>query len=80
MSDVFRERAFMELYRDGAVTADDVDDFVDRWHAAACRASNPPSLHEFLGMTGDEYASWVHDPASLPHIARARMSDAPRNR
>jgi hypothetical protein len=66
---------FMDLYSDGYVMADEIDDFVDRWHEEPpVVAGRPVPLHEFLGMTRDEYEAWLHDASVLPHIVRARMS------
>jgi hypothetical protein len=51
------------------VSAEDIEDYVDSWHA------NPGAkeIYEFLGMSEEEYALWLRDPAVLPHIARARV-------
>jgi len=38
-------------------------DEVDRWHEM--HGDGVP-LHEFLGMTHDEYARWVENPSKLP--------------
>jgi hypothetical protein len=53
---------------------DDIDDFIDQWH------ENPgnQTLHEFLGMTRDEYESWVTDAVSLASIINVHRSQ--RNR
>ena len=47
---------------------EDIDDFIDQWH------ENPgeQSLHDFLGMTRNEYAFWIADAAILPVIIRVR--------
>lgn len=42
-------------YRHGEYKAEDIDDFVDRWHMA----DTSESLPSFLGMTFAEYAAWV---------------------
>ncbi len=46
----------------------DIDDFIDQWHV------NPgnQSLHDFLGMMRDEYASWIADASVLPAIINSR--------
>jgi hypothetical protein len=75
MSDVFRPSTFMRLYSDGHAMADEIDDFIDRWHQEAPTIDGQlVSLHDFLGMTKDEYEAWVHDVSVLPHIVRARMN------
>lgn len=47
---------------------EDIDDYIDRWH------DNPgqQTLHEFLGMTRDEYAGWIADAAVLQAIISSR--------
>ena len=75
MSSLPEQPTFMDLYSDGHVLADEIDDFVDRWHNEASTAlGHPTPLYEFLGMTQDEYEAWIHDASVLPHIVRARMS------
>lgn len=68
-----RSPTFLELYLNGEVLADEIDDFVDEWHA------NPGvnEIYEFLGMTKEEYSLWLRDPESLPHIARSRHANLP---
>ena len=59
---------FMEMCLSGETLPDEVDDFVDRWH----ESDSDLSIHEFLGMTREEYLSWVKDPNVLPRILDAR--------
>ena len=61
---------FVELCLKGEASADEVDDFVDRWHEGD--ADVP--LHEFLGLTRDEYARWVEAPDSLTLTLSARAA------
>ncbi|MBV8362431.1 MAG: hypothetical protein JO189_31535 [Deltaproteobacteria bacterium] len=63
-----RTQTFVERYVNGEVCADDVDDYIDAWHAHP----NHQELHEFLGMSKEEYAAWLRDPEVLAEIARAR--------
>ena len=46
----------------------DIDDYIERWH------QNPgeQSLHEFLGMTRNEYALWIANAAILPTLLSIR--------
>lgn len=75
MSSSPTQPTFLDLYSDGYLLADEIDDFIDRWHEEASTVvGRPIPLHEFLGMTRDEYEAWVHDSSVLPHIVRARMS------
>jgi hypothetical protein len=68
-----RRATFVELSLAGDVVMDEIDDFVAAWH-------NDPAirepLHEFLGMTEEEYALWVEQPGSLRLILAARDEDA----
>lgn len=53
----------------------DIDDWVERWHTS----DTGMQLHEYLGMTWEEYGNWVAAPAALEHIvAVRRMVDAAR--
>ena len=67
------EAKFADLCLKGEACADEIDDFVDRWHESA--ADVP--LHEFLGLSRDEYALWVERPDSLTFILDARKHDQP---
>jgi hypothetical protein len=50
-----------------------IDDFVDAWH----ESDGSVALHDYLGMTMEEYALWVSEPESLARIARARRDHLP---
>jgi hypothetical protein len=67
------QNTFLNRYLNGEMLADDIDDFIGYWHN---NQGNLP-LHEFLGMTEEEYSLWVGDPDVLPHIARARRAGMP---
>jgi hypothetical protein len=64
---------FIELYLDGKVLPEDIDDYVDKWHASP----GGREIYEFLGMSEEEYSLWLRDPDVLPHIARARRENKP---
>lgn len=40
-------------------TLNQIDDAVDAWHDGAGQGQE---LHEYLGMTWDEYSLWAQDP------------------
>jgi hypothetical protein len=65
---------FMERLAVGDCYADEIDDWVDNWHltenSVPARVRQP--LHEFLGMTIEEYGRWVADPDVLEELARRR--------
>ena len=69
-----RAPSFLDLYSRGEASADDIDDFVDRWHDAGEPWAQDLELHEYLGMTHEEYEVWLCDPLALPAILDARRS------
>ena len=72
MSDVWpKTRPFLELYRDGKVSAQVIEDFIETWHNADDTEQCP--LAEFLGMTEDEYTMWMASRKALPAIISARQ-------
>jgi hypothetical protein len=64
-------RTFIQLYMNGEVLPEDIDEFVDAWHQDQDRKE----IFEYLGMTKQEYSIWLHDPDVLPHIVRARRDN-----
>ncbi len=56
--------SFMDDYRAGRASADDIDDYIDRWHAEP----NPwgPKLHTWLGLTWEQYKQWA-ETGRLPN-------------
>ena len=65
MSD--RQATFVEACLSGTAGLADVDRFVERWHLGG----DTRPLHEFLGLTPQEYAAWVEDPQTLRFILLA---------
>lgn len=59
---------FIEKCLSREAAPEDIDDFIDQWH------ENPghQALHEFLGMTRDDYARWIADASVLPAIINSR--------
>jgi len=57
----FKDNTFANLYLQGDVSLDEVDDFVDAWH----QGGTGLSLSAFLGLSREEYARWVEEPESL---------------
>lgn len=49
-----------------------IDDYIDAWHDGT--AGGEQELHEFLGMSRQEYALWVERPEVLPFIVIAHRS------
>ncbi len=76
MSDVQPKTAsFLELYRGGHVTAQQIGDFIEAWHDSGESEQRP--LSEFLGMTEDEYTVWMASRKALPTIIAARQQGRP---
>jgi len=48
-----------------------IDDCIDLWH---CGAAGDQPLHEYLGMTWEEYALWV-ETSQLPEHLKDRYID-----
>lgn len=61
-----------KTFVDEALAADDssdpdesIDDWVDRWHNDK---STQLPLHEYLGMSWEQYGRWLEKPSSLVPI------------
>ncbi|MBP6740189.1 MAG: hypothetical protein KA146_09360 [Leptospiraceae bacterium] len=52
---------------------DDIDDFIDKWH----ESESSLTLHEYLGMTHDEYKLWLEKPESLKFIIFSKKNNTP---
>lgn len=61
--------SFIDLCLSGDVLEDEIDGFVDSWHEDEDTDSE---LHEYLGMSWDEYSVWATRPSILPFILTAR--------
>lgn len=59
---------FIDQCLTGEASIDDIDYFVNTWHSG----SSIGELSDFLGMTKEEYASWVEHPETLDHILSTR--------
>jgi hypothetical protein len=66
-------KRFIDLALNGEVLADEIDDFVDAWHTS----NSGEELHDFLGMTWQEYSLWVGDSDYLGLILSARHRGQP---
>lgn len=64
---------FMELAVAGKIPASEIDDWVELWHDA--EEENYPRLHEYLGMTEEEYKRWVvNDAHEIEYILDERRA------
>jgi hypothetical protein len=72
MSDKKNE-TFIDLCLDGRAVLEQVDDFVDQWHLG----HDDVTLHDFLGLSQDEYSLWINDPDVLPYVIYSRKQHKP---
>ena len=63
---------FIQMCLTGAASESEIDDFVDQWHDG--EAGKGQDLHEFLGMTWEEYSSWATKPSTLSSILDTHKS------
>jgi hypothetical protein len=68
-----RRQTFIDLCLKGKVPPDEIDDFIGRWH----ETPKQMELHDYLGMTVEEYSLWVRVPDALPYIIEARLEKKP---
>jgi hypothetical protein len=67
------DSSFISLALGGQVLSDEIEDFVEAWHAS----ESSLDIHEYLGMTFDEYSLWVSDPDAIDTILTARHTERP---
>jgi hypothetical protein len=76
VSDVAHESStFFALYSEDRVTPDQIDDFVEAWHESGDDETR--ELHEYLGLTWEEYGVLMMTSRALPLILAARRADRP---
>jgi len=61
---------FIEQCLAGEATVADIDDAIDHWHDGDSQLE----LHEFLGMTLDEYAKWIKNPGYLNQLISSKQA------
>ena len=68
-------KSFFELYSKGNALEEEIDDFIHEWHVAMKGrvGSDLVQLHDFLGMSQDEFDVWIQDSDALPHILNSRL-------
>ena len=67
------DSSFMTLTLRGEVLSDEIEDFVEAWHTS----DSSKEIHEFLGMTFEEYSLWASDPDTIDVILSARHHGVP---
>jgi hypothetical protein len=60
---------FIDKCISGDAFLDEVDDYIDAWHDDT---SEDAELHEYLGMTWQEYSLWITNPSILGTIVETR--------
>ncbi len=72
------DKQFVDLCVRGEASPAEIDDFIEAWHQTE---SDTPPLHQFLGMSWEEYSAWVRNPGLLAGIIAAhRGADRPHGR
>ncbi len=66
-----KQGTFAALYFEGRASADELDDFVDDWH----EGGTGMPLHDFLGLSREDYARWVEQPDSLETALNERKQE-----
>jgi hypothetical protein len=61
---------YIQLVQSGKLLAEDIDEFVEAWHAS----DDPRKLSEALGFSEEEYALWVEEPGALKMIITSRAA------
>lgn len=75
---IAEQPTYMSLLLSGEALPEEIDNFVALWHEAEEGASIAQlSLHDYLGMTWEEYSLWVEHPESLRFIAVAHKTNQP---
>lgn len=57
---------FLDLYLEDKLKFEDIDDFIEIWHSMyKDKGAEYPPLHDFLGMTSEQYDRWLQEPRYL---------------
>jgi hypothetical protein len=67
------EQTFVDAVLAGLASPDDVDDWIERWHATD---TGETELHEFLGLLETEMESWLQSGETLEQIITRRNNRA----
>lgn len=62
--------SFVKDYLNDEATLEDIDAYVDRWHEGC---ASHLDLHEYLGLTSEEYSEWATNPSKLKEILESYM-------
>lgn len=67
---------FIDLCLRGEALPEEIDHFVDEWHAG----DSELSLKDYLGFTSEEYSLWLKGSKYLPGILASRKHKTPLRR
>ena len=70
----FTGQTFIDRYARGELAEADIDDFIDDWHDGKTGVAD---LHDYLGLSWDEYGEWVKHEGALDRIVKARREGRP---
>jgi hypothetical protein len=70
------DASFVEQCLQGEATLDDIEDFVEAWH----QSDDERELHEYLGLTWEEYALSVERPQALRFVLFSKRFGVPLDR
>jgi len=73
MFNVIEGGKFIDLCVSGHALLDDIDDHIDQWHDS----EGDDKLNEYLGMSPEEYETWLHAPETLHLIITSRVNHVP---
>lgn len=59
---------FIEACLAGRTDPSQIDDWIETWHTQQTEAE----LHEYLGLSIDEYGQWLKTPACLTELIEAK--------
>jgi hypothetical protein len=65
--------SFLDRLLAGMGHAAEIDDDVEKWH----EGDHAGELHDYLGMTAEEYSLWLVNPEMLTVICAARKKRQP---
>jgi hypothetical protein len=75
MSNSGSTATFMDAVLAGDALHQDIDEWIDAWHESP--AEDTTELHDYLGMTWEEYRLFVERPESLRFALAARRTHQP---
>lgn len=69
-------KTFLDTYRAGEIDdpPKEILDWIDRWHDSGQEVSI--QLHEYLGMSWEDYGRWMQSDSYLTHILAAAKATA----